>query len=189
MPDVRLTTGDGDTVRRHFKPLNDLYVETFSQPPFVWPADGAHRHEEALTTLMREPNFQVVLAYEGEQLVGFAYGHRLPTDHRWWTGVDRPLPREITAEREGRTFALIDFAVSTSRRRQGIGRSLLSTLLRTRPEERTILTVQPTAVETQAFYLHLGWQHLGRKGPFADTEPPFWDLYLLDHDTLHHQPS
>lgn len=184
MPDVRLTTGDGETVREHFKPLSDLYVETFSQPPFLWPADGAHQHEKALTALIQDPTFQGVLAHNGEELVGFAYGHRLPADHGWWTGIDPPLPHEITAEQEGRTFALIDLAVSTSWRRRGIGRALISTLLRSRTEERTILTVQPSAVETQAFYLHLGWQHLGRKSPVADTQPLFWDLYLLSHDTL-----
>jgi ribosomal protein S18 acetylase RimI-like enzyme len=177
--DVRL--GGGDLAGALHGQICELYDAVFSQPPFAWTANGSQEHAQELAALRTDPTFGLAIAMLGDQLVGFAYGVRLPVNHRWWTGFPEPLPDGLTREWEARTFALIDFAVYRGHRGRGLGRRLLELLLGSRSEERTILSVQPTATATQAIYRHLGWQHLGRKGPLDGVTPAYWDIYLLNH--------
>jgi ribosomal protein S18 acetylase RimI-like enzyme len=62
--------------------------------------------------------------------------------------MTEPLSEELTAEWNGRTFAVIDLAVREDHRKRGIGRALLNSLLTDRPEQRATLTVQPDAKDT-----------------------------------------
>ncbi|GAA5199609.1 hypothetical protein GCM10023322_75640 [Rugosimonospora acidiphila] len=160
----------------------ELYDAVFSQPPFIWTANDSQEHGQELAALRTDPTFGLAVAMRGDELVGFAYGVRLPVDHGWWTGFPEPLPDDLTREWEARTFALIDFAVHSGHRGKGFGRRLLEVLLRSRSEQRTILSVQPTATDTQAVYQHLGWRSLGRKGPLEGMRPAYWDIYLLSHE-------
>lgn len=129
--------------------------------------------------LMRQATFEMTVAFDGPEVAGFAYGHRLPVNHGWWSGFPKPLPAEFTREWEGRTFTLVDFVVSARFRGTGIGRKLHDLLLRRRPEERAVLSVQPAAIETQQIYEHMGWAKVGRKGPIEGVQPPYWDIFVL----------
>ncbi len=113
------------------------------------------------------------------ELVGFAYGVALKPDTQWWSGTTEPLPDELTAEWNGRTFAIIDLAVRADHRKRGIGRALLDALLASRQERRATLTVQPVATDTKEFYAYLGWQWVGTTKAPAGAVAPFFDLYLL----------
>jgi GNAT superfamily N-acetyltransferase len=157
--------------------IRGLYDSTFSAPPFVWTEDAASFHNQELTRIRNEPTFGITLATNGESLVGFAYGHTLPADHGWWNDFPEALPAEVVSEWEGRTFALIDFAVDKPWRGRGIGQRLLNHLFDGRSEERVVLSVQPTALETQEIYLHWGWERIGRKGPIDGVTPPYWDIF------------
>ncbi len=123
--------------------------------------------------------FGVATASAGDELVGFAYGHRLPPTTRWWQGFLEPVPAELATEYDGRTFAIIDVAVRPGWRRQGIGRRLLDTLLASRSEERATLAVQPWAEESHIFYKRLGWHYVGRLPGVAGESAPFFDIYWL----------
>lgn len=165
------------SVDRYFDGICDLYAVTFSSPPFVW-TDGDDAEQRAmLTEALTSPTFDATVATAEQDVVGFAYGRRLPVNHGWWQDFTIALPPEVTAEWEGRTFALLDWAVAAKHRRGGIGRRLLDDLLARRREQRAILSVQPTAVDTQAIYHHLGWRKIGRKGPMPRVRPPYWDIY------------
>jgi GNAT superfamily N-acetyltransferase len=85
---------------------------------------------------MKNPAFGLVTAKVNGELVGFAYGIALSGNTGWWSRMMEPLPEELTAEWNGRTFAVIDLAVRQDYRKQGIGRALLDTLLANRTEER-----------------------------------------------------
>ena len=63
-------------------------------------------------------------AWDGEQLVGFAYGHALNAQTHWWDNFLTPVASEITRKWDGRTFAVIDMAVARSRGSASVGSSL-----------------------------------------------------------------
>jgi ribosomal protein S18 acetylase RimI-like enzyme len=166
-----------------FDAICDLYDAVFSQPPFRWTDDESEHHRQSLADLMKNPAFGLVTAEVNGELVGFAYGIALSGDTGWWSRVLEPLPENLTAEWNGRTFAVIDLAVREDYRKRGIGRALLDTLLANRPEERATLTVQPVAADTKEFYDHLGWQRLGTTKAPAGAVAPFFDVYLLTLQT------
>ena len=170
--------GAGELAARYIDQLCHLYDAIFSMPPFTWSPEDSGDHRRMLTDLLTNATFAVTIAREGQELVGFAYGHRLPVTHGWWSGFPAPLPKEFTTERQGRTFTLTDFGVDGRYRGQGIGRQLHNTLLNSRSEERAVLSVQPTALETKQVYEHWGWRHVGRKGPLEGVHPSYWDIYV-----------
>ncbi len=113
---------------------------------------------------------------------GSAYGRPLAEDTKWWDNFLEPVPVEVTSERSGRTFAVIDFGVAGSYRGRGLGRRLLDALLAGRSEERATLAVEPEADASQGIYQHLGWQVVGRlEGAPGDTAP-YFDIYVLPLD-------
>jgi ribosomal protein S18 acetylase RimI-like enzyme len=176
---VALTLGDGRRAAELLDPICALYDMVFSQPPFRWVDEESVHHRRSLVEVSRNPTFGLAVAAAGGELVGFAYGVRLPPTTGWWRGFQEPVPAELVAEYEGRTFALIDLAVAEAYRGRGLGRRLLDLLLGSRSEERATLCVQPTAIETQAIYEHLGWQRVGRKEAAADEVSPLWDVFVL----------
>lgn len=162
-----------------------LYDTVFSQPPFRWTDDESEHHRQSLTRLIANPTFALVTAEAAGELVGFAYGVALKPETQWWSGMTEPLPDELTAEWNGRTFAIIDVAVRDDCRKQGIGRALLDALLASRQEGRATLTVQPVATDTKEFYEHCSWQRVGTTKAPEGAVSPFFDVYLLQ---LHVKP-
>lgn len=176
---VRLVRGADALCREYFDAICELYDEVFAEPPMHWSVGQSAEHRETLERLMGSPGFGVVLAHAGERLVGFAYGRTLATDTHWWDNFLSPVPAEVTAERPGRTFAVIDVGAQRAWRGQGLGRRLLEALLADRTEERATLAVEPEAERSQGFYRHLGWQRVGRlRGGEGDTAP-FFDIFVL----------
>jgi ribosomal protein S18 acetylase RimI-like enzyme len=84
------------------------------------------------------------------------------TQERFWCSLLEPADPALADEWPGRTFLLFDLAVRSSSRGQGIGHRLHDGLLSSRREERAMLTVQATAVETQAIYQGWHWSHVGQ---------------------------
>ncbi|MBW8485553.1 GNAT family N-acetyltransferase [Actinomadura parmotrematis] len=176
---VRLRAGGRDLADEAFDAVCALHDEVFAEPPFAWGPDTAAGNVADLERLRGDPTFRLLLAEDAGRPVGYAYGHRLPVDHGWWGDFPEPLPPDLTAEWEGRTFALVSLALRAPWRGRGTGARIVRGLLAGRDEERAVLSVQPAATATQAFYRHLGWRPVGRKGPLAGVTPPYWDIYLL----------
>jgi ribosomal protein S18 acetylase RimI-like enzyme len=174
---VRFESG-AESAEKYHDCICRLYGETFSAPPFLWSQHDAVDHSQLLSTIRRDPTFDIELAIAAYAVIGFAYGYRLPVNHGWWEGFPTSLPVDTTKEWEGRTFALIDFAVDRAWRGLGIGHQLLDNLLTRRRERRAILSVQPTAVEIQQIYVHWGWCKVGQKGPIPAVNPAYWDIFV-----------
>ena len=183
--EVTLNHCTGNQAAALLNPICLLYDTVFSQPPFRWTDDESEHHRQSLARLIENPTFSLVTAEATGELVGFAYGLALKPDTPWWSGMIEPLPDELTAEWNGRTFAIIDMAVREDYRKRGIGRTLLVALLASRSEQRATLTVQPVATDTKEFYDHLGWQRVGTTKAPAGAVSPFFDVYLLP---LHTNP-
>ncbi|QKW38315.1 GNAT family N-acetyltransferase [Actinomadura sp. NAK00032] len=177
--DATIQSGTRPLAEQHFTALCGVHDTVFAQPPFAWVPRMSDEHADYLRRLMHDPTFALVVAEHRDDPIGYAVGHRLPPDHGWWNDFPDPLPEELTAEWEGRTFALISLALLPPWRGHGLGSRLVRQLLADRTEERAVLSVQPTAAATQAFYRHLGWQKIGRKGPLPNVVPSHWDIYLL----------
>ena len=175
---VTVQLGKPATADTLFESICALYDDVFSQPPFRWTDDESSHHRDLLRHLRSEPSFGIATAERGGQLVGFAYGYTLPSNTKWWTEFTHPIPSGLGDEQEGRTFALIDLAVRSSSRRQGLGRRLVDTLLASRREERATLSVQPAATETHSFYRNLGWTKVGTKNMPEGVVSPFSDIYV-----------
>ncbi|WP_280367080.1 GNAT family N-acetyltransferase [Nocardia wallacei] len=158
----------------------DLYDDVFSAPPFLWPEGESVRHRESLHGLIRDSTFGFAWARASKTLIGFVYGVELKAGTDWWEGFHQPIPAAFTEEWPGRTFAVIDLAVQRFRRRAGLGRELLDTLLHSRTEDRATLAVQPRAADTHAFYRAVGgWRLVGRQDT-REYESAQFDVYVRD---------
>jgi len=179
-PEVRVQRGNRLVAEEFFDPICQLYDQVFSRPPFHWTDDESRHHRELLISLKDDPTFGIVTAEASTQLVGFAYGYALGADTRFWQNFVEPLPEELTQEWPGRTFILIDLAVDAAWRGQGLGRELTQTLLTSRSEQRAVLSVQPAATDTHAFYMHLGWHKVGQKNMPPGVAVPLFDIYAIE---------
>jgi GNAT superfamily N-acetyltransferase len=125
----------------------------------------------------RQPGFVLAEARHGGYLVAYASGLPLRPSTSWWKDLTTRLPDDVTDEYPGRTFALTEFLVRPSWRRQGIGRALHDLILDGRGEERATLTVPPGAAAAQAAFRSWGWRRLARtRGPGPDL--PVLDVLL-----------
>jgi len=157
-----------------FDSIFALYYDTFSKPPYQWPEGEAREYQIRFERLAADPTFGIAVAQIESNLVGFSYGYTLRTNTKWWDGFITPVPETVRAEWEGRTFALIDFAVAEPVRGTGIGRNLHDVLLDSRQEERATLAMEPRAHQARAVYEHWGWQVVGHlEGPTTDFAPEF----------------
>ncbi len=179
-PEVRVQLGNRLLAEEFFDPICQLYDQVFSRPPFHWTDDESQHHRELLASLKDDPSFGIVTAEAAVQLIGFAYGYALAADTRFWQNFIEPLPEVLTREWPGRTFILIDLAVDEAWRGRGLGRELTQTLLASRSERRAVLSVQPAATDTHAFYVHLGWHKVGQKKMPPGVVVPLFDIYAIE---------
>ena len=141
-------------------------------------ADDAARQ---LRVRRRQPGFVLAEARHGGYLVGYAAGLPLRPSTSWWKDLTTPLPADLTTEYPGRTFAIAEFLVRASWRRQGIGRMLHDLILDDRPEERATVTIPPGAPAAQAAFKRWGWRRIARtNAPGAPNAPNAPDVPVLD---------
>lgn len=140
-----------------------LYREVYAEPPYQWGDDHAALSAGRFQVQSRQEGFALAEARDGPELAGLAFGVTLQPSTPWWNNLTTTLPAEITAERPGRTFALVELLVRRPWRRQHIARGLHDLLLEDRPEERATLTVLPAAAPAQAAYRKWGWRKVAQK--------------------------
>ena len=106
--------------------------------------------------------FRVARAYEGDVLVGFAYGYT-GDKGQWWTdNALEALTPDIAQAWLGGHFELVSLGVRESARGAGIGRQLLRTLLDGLPHQRSVLMTSSDASDpARLLYQSEGWHVLG----------------------------
>ena len=152
---------DGTQAAAHADELQALHAEVYGRDD-----DGSFA--DRFRVARRQPGFVLAEARHGGYLVGYAFGMPLRPSTSWWGQLTAPLPEEVTSERPGRTFALTELLVRASWRRQGIAGALHDLILADRSEERTTLTVRPTATPAQHAFRKWGWRKVART---RDGEP------------------
>jgi GNAT superfamily N-acetyltransferase len=156
------------------------YEEVYADPPYSeGPSDVAQFIDRYLVHT-RRPGTRLVLARDGEEVVGFTYGFLLPVDTGWWTSLHRSLPEDFTRETGSRTWAIIELAVRKPWRRRGIAAALHSALLEGLRVERVTLTVrpEPEAAPARSAYAAWGYRNVGVAHPWEGA--PFYTAMVLD---------
>lgn len=155
------------------------YEEVYVEPPYSEGPREVAEFIERFHRQARRPGFRLVLAREREEVVGFAFGYRLPADTLWWNGLLTPLPEQFTRETGERTFAIIELAVRKPWRRRGIAAALHSRLIDDLGVERITLTMrpEPEAAPAQRAYQAWGYVKVGQSQPW--DEAPVYDSMVL----------
>jgi ribosomal protein S18 acetylase RimI-like enzyme len=173
---VRVAVFDGVEAVRMLDAVRPIYADVYAEPPYGETAADVDDFARDWPRRASQPGFRLAVAYDGDQPIGFSFGHRLPADTAWWSGVLDDVPSDLIAERPGRTFAVIELAVRPEHRRRGVARRLHDALLAGRSEERVTLLCRPEAEPAQRAYSAWGYLRVARIRPFAGA--PVYDAML-----------
>lgn len=109
---------------------------------------------ERLDRHAAEPGWQSVIAYAGDDPVGYVYANTIEPDDRWWARITTPVPTLYTA---APAVAVKEIGVTTQWRGKGVARHIHDELLATRSEPYATLMVNPAAGEGRVQRLYEGW--------------------------------
>lgn len=163
----------GEQALAHLNELRDLYLDAYSEPPYEWGDEHADLFIDRLKVQAQQDGFALIEARNDAELIGIAFGVTLQPSTPWWQHLLEPLSEEITQERPGRTFALVELLVRKPWRRQHIAETMQNLLLSNRQEERATLTVLPAAVSAQQAYAKWGWHKVAQKRNPLPSSPIF----------------
>jgi GNAT superfamily N-acetyltransferase len=164
---------DSEQAARHVDELAALYAEVYAEPPYEWGQEHITLFVKRFDGQRRQDGFTLVEARHQGQLVGMGFGVTLLPNTPWWQNLTTPMSPDVTAERPNRTFALVELLVRASWRRQHVAETMHDRLLVDRAEERTTLTVLPTAEAAQTAYRKWGWQRVAQKRNPLPGSPVF----------------
>jgi ribosomal protein S18 acetylase RimI-like enzyme len=109
------------------------------------------------------PEFACVIAYDGGEAVGFAYGAPANPQREWWREHLDPAPEK------DRTFSFSELAVRKKYRRIGAAERLSRALMDGRDEDLAVLLVDVEHPRVQALYESWGYRKVGERQPFPDS--------------------
>jgi GNAT superfamily N-acetyltransferase len=155
LPDIRQTLLDVHA-DAYFERRHEEFVQRF--PWFVDHWGG-------------RSGFACVVAYAGDEPIGFTYGAPGEPGREWW--------REYLAEEpaDPSTFSVSELMLRPKWRKQGLGERLHTALLADRPEALAVLTVDTKRPRLQAMYEGWGYRKVGERQPFPDS--PLYAVMLL----------
>jgi GNAT superfamily N-acetyltransferase len=156
-----------------------IYVRSYVEA--IASADPFDRVDEFMRRFdfyTSQPEFDLVVAYQGGEAIGQTWGWPLTEHSRWWEGfLSEPEPG-FTREDGHRTFALSEIMVSREWAGKGVARALHDHLLSARSESRATLLVEPENTRAYRAYLHWGWRKATQLRPSWDNAPIF-DVLIL----------
>lgn len=109
------------------------------------------------------PGFACVIAYSGEEAVGFAYGAPAKPSREWWREHLKPAPEK------DRTFSFSELALRPEYRGTGLAERLTRALLADRDEHLAVLLVDVEHPKVQALYESWSFRKVGERRPFPDS--------------------
>ncbi|MEV8626183.1 GNAT family N-acetyltransferase [Streptomyces sp. NPDC051079] len=109
------------------------------------------------------PGFDCVIAYDGDEPVGYAYGAPAVHGREWWREYLSPAPETAS------TFSLSELMVRPKWRATGLSARLHTELVGRRREPLAVLLVDTTHSRVQALYASWGYAKVGERRPFADS--------------------
>lgn len=111
-------------------------------------------------------DFRLDAAFDGDALVGFAYGYVGDLGQYWPDRVAAALGAEEAREWVGGHFEVVELAVRASHRRRGIGGALHDALMADPPSDRALLSTDDGDDAPAArLYRSRGWRRLALLEP------------------------
>jgi len=172
MSEVTYERHEGAAAATRLDTFLPAYEEIYAEPPYCEGPSDIAEFIEHYQVQARRSGMRLVLAREGEEVVGFTYGYYLAPETRWWHNLqDVNLPDDFTRENNHRTFVIIELAVRKPWRRHGIAAELHARLLEGLTAERVTLTMrpEPEAAPAQAAYAAWGYRKVGTSRPWDDA--------------------
>ncbi|AMW13301.1 acetyltransferase [Streptomyces qaidamensis] len=122
----------------------------------------------------KNPDFDCVIAYDGDEAVAFAYGAPSTPYREWWREYLKPAP-DLGKDR---TFSYSELAVRTKYRKMGVSELVSRALLDERDEDLVVLLVDTEHPRVQAKYESWGFRKVGERQPFPDS--PLYAVMLAE---------
>ncbi|MGY0464729.1 GNAT family N-acetyltransferase [Kitasatospora sp. cg17-2] len=161
---VRLLGGE-QTAQLEAQPKG-VFAEAFVGPPYgEGPAD-TERAFRRFRSQVRRRGFRAAIAFDGEEVVGMAYGYPLSANTGWWNTLTDAVPDELRHEDGHRTFGLFELAVRPGWRRLGAATNMHRVLVDGLDQARVMLNTRPEAVAAQAAYLSWGYRRVASAVPW-----------------------
>lgn len=155
-----------------FAPLVDAAAEVYGAAMHRSPATVASRRELIRTHLDRR-GFTAVAATDGADLLGFGYGY-LGAPGQWWHdvvagGLGRP---QASAWLDG-AFELAELHVDPPYQGHGLGRRLITLLLRNAPGGTVVLSTPDDETPARRLYRAIGFVDLLVDFRFPGSGEPY----------------
>lgn len=131
------------------------------------PHYSVERYSERLDRHAAEAGWEAVIAYQGDEPLGYAYVNTLQPEDRWWKRMTTPLPAGCT---DIPTVALKEIMLRRPWRGTGLALRIHDELLAHRSEKQVSLLVNPQAGDgkVQALYQSWGYEAVSTQQPSAD---------------------
>ncbi|RGD63297.1 GNAT family N-acetyltransferase [Kitasatospora xanthocidica] len=158
--------------------LKEVFAEAFAEPPYGEGPSDVERAFRRFRSQARRRGFRAAIAFDGDSVVGMAYGYPLSAHTGWWDTLVDPVPGDLRVEDGRRTFGLFELAVRPRWRRQGIATRMHRVLIDGIDNARVMLNTRPEATAAQASYRAWGYMRVGSAIPWEGAARH--DVMLLD---------
>ncbi|MEV7924602.1 MULTISPECIES: GNAT family N-acetyltransferase [unclassified Kitasatospora] len=158
--------------------LKEVFSEAFAEAPYGEGPTDVERAFRRFRSQARRRGFRAAIAFDGDTVVGMAYGYPLSADTGWWDTLIDPVPENPRHEDGKRTFGLFELAVRPRWRRQGVATRMHRVLIEGIDSARVMLNTRPEAVAARASYRAWGYRRVGSAIPWDGAARH--DVMLLD---------
>ncbi|MFD8085416.1 GNAT family N-acetyltransferase [Kitasatospora sp. NPDC059722] len=158
--------------------LKAVFAEAFAEPPYGEGPPDVERAFRRFRSQVRRRGFRAAVAFDGETVVGMAYGYPLAAGTGWWDTLVEPVAEDLRFEDGKRTFGLFELAVRPAWRRRGVATEMHRALLNGLENQRVMLNSHPEATAAQAAYRAWGYRRVGTAVPWEGAAEH--DVLLLE---------
>lgn len=165
-PAARVRTLTADAADAWTSAVVDVYVAAFQGPPYDEGAAARRRFPARWAAHRDAPGWRAVGAWDGDALVGFAYGHAAAPGLPWVDALFAQLPATARTKWADDAFLVCELAVRPERQGQGLGGALHDALIADAPHATALLTtLDDRATAGAQLYARRGWRRLS--APFV----------------------